>query len=262
MLTFCNFLMTPAILFISMYGTGFFLSGCSLLVLFQFILFLFILCTVHLSSNNITLLAGQEKPAEQCCDLTPSSRGRQRRKNPKYLDFETDATFDVQSPQQKPSRRSSGGGRRAASKKTSPPESGKAENATQQSEDGEKETADQTTLESDVNTSQETPKKAVRAKKTPRKKTPAKRARKSPAKRARKTPAKKTPATDVGLPTGEGGVVDAVPQENGTPKPKRKYVRKRPAQEPVTEPPCEEALVEPEEETTPGGRRRRGAAKA
>ncbi|XP_042359170.1 general transcription factor 3C polypeptide 2 [Plectropomus leopardus] len=199
---------------------------------------------------------GPGKPTKQCCDLTPSSRGRQRRKNPKYLDYETDGTLD----EVKPHRRSSGEGR-GASRQRSPAKSRKAKNATQQTDDGEEEDADnKTNQESGGKTSKETPKKAARAKKTPRKKTPAKRA---PAKR---TPAKKSPITDGDLPTGEGGVVVTVQQENGTPKPKRKYVRKKLAQEPVTEPPCEEAQEkppsEPEEETTPGGRRRRGAAKA
>ncbi|XP_044024943.1 general transcription factor 3C polypeptide 2 [Siniperca chuatsi] len=199
---------------------------------------------------------GQEKPSEQHCDLTPSSRGRQRKKNSKYFDYETDDTLNVQSVQQRPPRKSSGGGG-AASKKT-PAKSGKAENATQQTADGEKEATDKTPQESDGKISEETPKRAVRAKKTPTKKTPVK-----------KTPARKTPTTDVGLPTGEGGVLDTVQQENGTPKPKRKYVRKQPAQEvePVTEPPCKEKgegepPIEPEEEIQPGGRRRRGAAKA
>ncbi|XP_033505045.1 general transcription factor 3C polypeptide 2 [Epinephelus lanceolatus] len=196
---------------------------------------------------------GPEKPAEQCCDLTPSSRGRQRKKNPKYLDYETESVFDVQSSQQKPRRKSSGEGRAAASKR-SPAKSRKAKTATQQSEDGEEEKAgDKTPQEPDGKTSEETPKKAVRAKKTPRKKTPAK-----------KGPAKKTPTTDGDLPTGEGGVVVTAQQENGTPKPKRKYVRRKPVQEPAPEPPREEAQGEPTEpeETTPSGRRRRGAAKA
>lgn len=60
-------------------------------------------------------------------------------------------------------------------------------------------------------------------------------------------------AEDVGVPPAQ--------QENH--KPKRKYVRKRPTpvQEPATEPPAEKE-PDPEEETQPGGRRRRGAAKA
>lgn len=210
---------------------------------------LFILYTVHLWSNNITRFTGQEKPPEQDCELTPSSRGRQRKKNPKYFDYETEEDH-VKAP-----RKSSGGRGRAASKKT-PAKNGKAKNAGQQAVDGEEEGTDKTPQESDGKTSEETPKKVVRAKKTPTKKTPAK---KTPAK---KTPAKKTPTT------GEGGVVDTVQQENGTPTPKTKNVRKRRAKEvePITEPPCKEDQgeppIEPEEEILPGGRRRRGAAKA
>ncbi|XP_070782154.1 general transcription factor 3C polypeptide 2 [Enoplosus armatus] len=193
----------------------------------------------------------EEEPSEQHCDLTPSSKGRQRKKNSKYLDYETDESL-----QQKPPRKSSGG-RGAASKKT-PAKRGKAKNATQQTADGGKEATDETPQESDGKILEETPKKTVRAKKTPTKKTPAK---KTP---TRRTPAKKTPTTDRGLPPGEGGVVDTEQQENGTPKPKRKYVRKQPAQEVEAEPPCKEAQggppIEPEEETQPSGRRRRGAA--
>ncbi|XP_029318672.1 general transcription factor 3C polypeptide 2 isoform X2 [Cottoperca gobio] len=208
---------------------------------------------------------GPEKPSEQCCDLTPSSRGRQRKKNSKYFDYETEAATDVQSSQRRPRGKRSGGGIEADSGK-SPAKSGKAKNATQQTEeDVDKEATDETLQESDGKTSQETPKRAVRAKKTSTKKTPAK---KTPAKKtpAKKTPAKKTPATDGSLPTVPGGAADAVQQENGTPKPKRKYVRKQPPKEAVEEPAGEEAAGEatnePEEETTPSGRHRRGAAKA
>ncbi|XP_051265270.1 general transcription factor 3C polypeptide 2 [Dicentrarchus labrax] len=191
---------------------------------------------------------GQEEPSEQCCDLTPSSKGRQRKKNPKYLDYETDD--NEQNVQQKTPRKSSGrggrGGGRTAPKKT-PAKSRKAKNATQQTEDGEIEATDKTPQESDGNISDETPKKAVRAKKTPTKKTPAK-----------KTPAKKTPTADAGLPAGEGGAT--VQKENGTTK--RKYVRKRPVAEPPRKEAQEEPPVEPVEEIQPGGRQRRGAAKA
>ncbi|XP_074471258.1 general transcription factor 3C polypeptide 2 isoform X2 [Sebastes fasciatus] len=299
---------------------------------------------------------GREQPSEPCCGLTPSSRGRQRRKNPKYLDYETEDVFDVQSPQQRARRSSSGGGGGgggggagggAASQKT-PAKRGRAKNTTQQTEDGETEATDKIDQESDGKTSQETPPPLLPPPPPPpppppqkkkKKKKAAARAKKTPTKK--KTPARKTPSTDGGLPAGgggdvvpaggggggdvvpageggggdvvpaggggggdvvpageggggdvvpaggggggdvvpaggggggdvvpAGGGVDAVQQENGTPKPKRKYVRRRPAQEavPEPEPPCEEAPgeppTEPEEETTPSGRRRRGAAKA
>lgn len=63
-----------------------------------------------------------------------------------------------------------------------------------------------------------------------------------------------------GLPA-EGGV-DGNPaqQENGTPK--RKYVRKHTEPDPLVQEAQAEPQTEPEEETQPGGRRRRGAAKA
>ncbi|XP_034756650.1 general transcription factor 3C polypeptide 2 [Etheostoma cragini] len=212
---------------------------------------------------------GPEKLSEQCFNLSLSSKGRQRKINPKYSDYETDGMYGGKDGQKQ--RRKSP---EAASKKT-PAKRGKAKNASHQTEDGEKEAAFETPQESEGKTSEETPEKAVRARKTPTKKTPARKTptkktpvRKTPTKKTparktptKKTPAKKTPTTDGGLATGEGGIVDAVQQENGTPKPKRKYVRKQPAPEPVPEPPCQEAQEEPEE-TTPSGRHRRGAAKA
>ncbi|XP_022624983.1 general transcription factor 3C polypeptide 2 [Seriola dumerili] len=202
---------------------------------------------------------GQEKPSEKNWDLMPSSKGRQRKKNPKYSDYETDATVTVQKTPKK-SRR---GAKKAS--ETTPAKIEEAKNATQQAADGEEKATNKTPQESNGKTSEETPKKAVRAKKTPSKKTPAK---KTPAKKtpAKKTPAKRTPKAVGTLPGGEGGVVDNVQQENGTPKPKRKYVRKQQKATPVTEPPCEEAQgehpAEPQEEIEPGGRRMRGAAKA
>ncbi|XP_062267798.1 general transcription factor 3C polypeptide 2 isoform X2 [Platichthys flesus] len=244
---------------------------------------------------------GQEKPSVQNPELTPSSRGRQRKKNSKYADFETDG----KSTETKSPRKRSGG--RSSPSKISPP---KSEDVTQPAEDKEKEATDKAAQESDGITSEETPKKAARAKrtpskkspakptpakKTPSKKTPAKKtpdkktpakptpAKKTPAKKtpakptpakktpakptpAKKTPAKKTPAkkTPAKKTAGEDG---AVQQENGTPQPKRKYQKKQAAQETlVAEAPAEEAQGEdavPVEETFgPGGRRRRGAATA
>lgn len=77
--------------------------------------------------------------------------------------------------------------------------------------------------------------------------------------RARKPPAEVTPTSNGDVLTAKDGGVHTAQQENH--KPKRKIVRKRrtPAEEPATEPTPEEP--EPEEETQPGGRRRRGAAK-
>ncbi|XP_034435734.1 general transcription factor 3C polypeptide 2 isoform X2 [Hippoglossus hippoglossus] len=240
---------------------------------------------------------GQEKPSAQNQELTPSSRGRQRKKNSKYADFET----DDKSTGPKTPRKRSGGGRTPSN--TSPAKSEDAKNATQPPADKEKEATDTAAQESDGKTSEESPKKAARAKRTPSKQTPAKQtpakqtpakqtpakqtpakqspakktpAKKSPAKKtpakkspAKKTPAKKTPAkkTPAKKATGEDGAVEAAQQENGTPKPKRKYVRKQPAQETlVAEAPAEEAqgehAVPPEETLGPGGRRRRGAATA
>uniref|UniRef100_A0A3Q2QJP5 General transcription factor IIIC, polypeptide 2, beta n=1 Tax=Fundulus heteroclitus TaxID=8078 RepID=A0A3Q2QJP5_FUNHE len=61
------------------------------------------------------------------------------------------------------------------------------------------------------------------------------------------------------LPAGEA-VQTSVQQENGTPKPKRKYVRKKPVEE-IREP-KEEPPAKAEEEVGGGGRSRRRAAKS
>lgn len=74
------------------------------------------------------------------------------------------------------------------------------------------------------------------------------------------------PAQVTSISNGEGLVAEdidgpTVPQENH--KPKRKYVKKQrtPVEEPATEPPGVEE-PEAEEQTEPGARQRRGAAKA
>ncbi|XP_020510922.2 general transcription factor 3C polypeptide 2 [Labrus bergylta] len=186
---------------------------------------------------------GQENPSEQNSDLTPSSRGRPRKKNPKYQDYETEDLIDEKKTT---GRKSSGEG--AASKRT-PAKRRKAEDDPEppQGDDVENEANHKTPQELDEITAKETPKKAVRAKKTPTKRTPGRKKKSD------------TANTDVALPHLEGGAADSAQQENGTPKPKRKYVKKQRAQVIVEPPPC---ASEPEEEIQPGGRRRRGAAKA
>ncbi|XP_069028468.1 general transcription factor 3C polypeptide 2 [Embiotoca jacksoni] len=211
---------------------------------------------------------GQDKPSEQSLDLTPSSKGRQRRKNTKYLDYETEDTIIVQTFQQKRPRKSPEG-KEAASLKT-PEKRGRPKAAKRRAEDEAPAESVEQTAEETANkptSAKKTPAKKTPAKKTPAKKTPAKKtpakktpakktpAKKTPAKKtpAKKTPAKKTPAVGEDLAAGE-----AAKQENGTPKPKRKNVKKQPVPEPEpVKPPAE-----PEEEPEPGGRRRRGAAKA
>ncbi|XP_060897012.1 neurofilament heavy polypeptide-like [Labrus mixtus] len=186
---------------------------------------------------------GQENPSEQNSDLTPSSRGRQRKKNPKYQDYETEDSLDEKKTT---GRKSSGEG--AASKRTLAKRR-KAENDPELPEnDVENEANHKTPQEPDEITAKETPKKVVRAKKTPTKRTPGRKKK------------DETPNTDVALPHLEGGVADSAQQENGMPKPKRKYVKKQRAQVIAEPPPCA-ALSEPEEEIQPGGRRRRAAAK-
>ncbi|XP_068199205.1 general transcription factor 3C polypeptide 2 [Antennarius striatus] len=191
---------------------------------------------------------GQDEPPEQSCFLTPSSKGRQRKKNPKYFDYETE---DINSGPQQKTPRKTPGLRRGASQRN-PVKSGRANDATQQTT-GE-EASDNTPQGASEQISGETPQKGVRGKTTPQKKTPGKR-----------TARKQTSTSDGDVLTVEGAAVAAGRQENGTPK--RKYVRKRPAPEvkPDTETPTkesqEEPPAEPEEDSAPGGRRRRGAAK-
>lgn len=184
-------------------------------------------------------------------DLTPSSHGRQRKRNPKYFDYETDENYDKQNSQQKrhrktPNRKSFGAG--AASGK-SPKKRGRPRKDTKKVADGDQEASDQIPQQPGGETSQKTPKKMERTKTTP----------------SKISPAEKASSVKGNLPTGEDGVVDTLQQENGTPKPKRKYVRRQVIQElvPAKDPACqEETPNEPVEETTPSGRPRRGAAKA
>lgn len=198
--------------------------------------------------------------------MTPSSKGRQRKRNSKYLDYETQQSPCA--PQKSPTK--SAGRRGRSASKNSPAKTGKAKNVGQKTADGDDGEAERTPQDLDGQISEETPKKKVgRPRKAPTKETPARKTpgRKTPGRKTpgRKTPGRETPTTDGGLPSGEGGVVDATQKENGTPK--RKYVRKRPAREvdPPAEPPLKEAPEEPqvvpEEELQPGGRRRRSAAK-
>lgn len=218
-----------------------------LIVVFRFILDLNLFTNLIECSNTFALLTGQDKtPGPESCFLTPSSKGRQRKKNPKYIDYQTDDT----SPPSTPRRGSRGG-----TSKRSQAKRGQADNTQEQVADGEIEATDGDPQESSEQISAKTPKKTVRAKRTPRKNTPAKTAA-----------ARKASIGDGDPPAEEGGVGDVVPQVNG--RQKRKYVRKRPPQEvaAVTETPPKESQgeppAEPQEETTPGGRRRRGAAKA
>lgn len=168
---------------------------------------------------------------------TTSSRGRQRRKNPKYSDYEVEVSPRVHSRRGRPAKVKA------------------AEHATQQPVDGEQGAAELTPQELDGKNSEK--KTSKRGRKTRGRKTPA----------GRTTPAGKSADVDAGLPVpgGESGHVDCVQQENGTPKPKRKYTKRKTLQTepPVTETQSEEQSVQPdkEEEVEPGGRRRRSAAK-
>lgn len=208
-------------------------------------------------NNNINLLAGQEQPSEQLSDLTCRSQGRQRKKNPKYFDYVTDEKV-TQSPRQKRLRSTSvqKSLEEGETSGKSPAKRRKSMKAAEPKTDGDKEATDNNPQSVDE-TSQETPKKTIGTKKTPAKRTPAK-----------KTPAKKNLPTKVDLSIAEGQGAETGMQEKETPKPKRKYVRRKTIQEeaPVETSALqehqEENPIEPADETTPGGRPRRVAAKA
>lgn len=178
-------------------------------------------------------LTGQEKPSEEF--LTPSSRGRPRKKNSRYLDYETE---EVENTQQKCREN-----KEEKTPKRTPARGRKARSVTEQTEgDGQEE--NNKTAECGEEHSEETPRKP----------------------RARKTPSKTTPSLKTPTPA-EVVAVDTAQQENGTPKPKRKYVKRKPALDatPVPDPSFGkegETPDVPEEEIEPGGRRRRGAARA
>lgn len=187
------------------------------------------------------LLAGLDTPSQQDICLSYSLRGQQRKRNSKYVDFETDDKDIVKRVKQKSSQKSVGKG--ATSRKT-PTKQRKTKTPEQQTTNGEKESP------------QTIPADSVDTVITPRK-----------PKRPKKTQPAETASAAGDLPTGKTGgsvVENSVQQENGSLKPKRKYVRKKPKEE-VRDPPDEkepDPPAEPEEEVQSGGRRQRGAAKA
>ncbi|XP_028996592.1 general transcription factor 3C polypeptide 2 isoform X2 [Betta splendens] len=179
--------------------------------------------------------SGQEPPPEQGSDLSPSSKGRQRKKNSKYLDYETDYSLDAEGLQQKhPSK--SPRGEKASPKKT-PSRGRKPASGSQRAASEKNDESDRTAPEPDGEPPEEPPKRTPRARKTS----------------TRRTPAPKAPAAGGGAQ-----------QQNGTP-PKGKCGRKQRNQgaTAASEPPRgEERGQPPAEEEAAGGRPRRGAAKA
>lgn len=185
-------------------------------------------------SNKISLLTGQDKPSEQSLYLSPSSKGRQRKKNSKYLDFETYYTDDFKINKQKLPRKSPGKG---LAPKETPTKHRKTKTSEKQTANRGKKSAKQTVLV--------TPRRPRRSRKTQLVTTPS---------------AAVSAGGDLSIGEAGGGVAEnTVQQENGTPKPKKKYVRKKPVEE-VRDP--GDVPAAPDEEVEPGGRRRRGAAKA
>ncbi|XP_071386680.1 general transcription factor 3C polypeptide 2 isoform X1 [Centroberyx affinis] len=166
---------------------------------------------------------GQDRPSEQLSNLSPGAPGRQRKKNPKYFDYDTGEKSPVPSPRQRRPRRTpvKKGSEEGEASGTTPAKRGRAKKAAEPTADGDREATDQTARESVGETSQKTTKKTKR------------------------TPAKKTPA-----------------KKKETPKPKRQYARKQAVEEVAPASQEDRAPVEPEDETVPGGRPRRGAAKA
>ncbi|XP_036003071.1 general transcription factor 3C polypeptide 2 [Fundulus heteroclitus] len=182
---------------------------------------------------------GQDKPSELSLYLSPCLKGRERKKNSKYFDFETDFSNVGRSVKNKSPRKSAG--KRESSQKT-PAKPRKTKTPEERAANGEKEPTPQTPADSAAPTSLVTPKKPGRRKKT----------------QLVSTPLTTAAAAAGDLPAGEA-VQTSVQQENGTPKPKRKYVRKKPVEE-IREP-KEEPAAEAEEEVGGGGRSRRRAAK-
>ncbi|XP_037541591.1 general transcription factor 3C polypeptide 2 [Nematolebias whitei] len=164
---------------------------------------------------------GQEEPSEQPLYSSISSKGRQRKKNLKYLDYETDDTAICESILQKSPKNKSE--KEDAVPQKSSRRGRKPKAAVKQTGDGDKESKDKILVPPDSVS------KTVEVPVTPKK-------------RGRK---KKVPVVPDGeLPVeecGGGGAENSVNQENGTPKPQ-----------------CEK---EPEEEAESGRHRRRGAAK-
>ncbi|XP_041831045.1 general transcription factor 3C polypeptide 2 isoform X2 [Melanotaenia boesemani] len=185
------------------------------------------------------------KSSEQCLQLSPSSKGRQRKKNSKYLDYETDDMGVTESVTKKtPTKNLSSEG---ADSQKSPAKTRTSKTAKQPTTSGDEESADEPASESVCQTVAKRSKKLGRPRKTASKET------------------SKTAVTTDGngpLGAGEAVVLNSVQQENGTSKPKRKYVKKQRVQE---DPPHEKdpgkPSTEPEENVGPGGRRQRGAAK-
>ncbi|XP_061562893.1 general transcription factor 3C polypeptide 2 [Cololabis saira] len=193
-------------------------------------------------------LQGQEKPSEQCLYLTPSLKGRQRRKNPKYLIYETDYMGIGENVKKETVKTSSKGGIKSSQKNLV--KSKKTKTVKRQDLNKEKESTEKTPPDSVDQTAVDMPRK--------------RKARKIPSKLKKKE--KKTVSTDANLSVGkerEKEDAESVKQKNGMPKQKRKYVRKKPEPE---ESPCDDSskqtLTPPEEDVKPGGRHRRGAAKA
>lgn len=168
------------------------------------------------------LFAGQSSPSELC-------KGRRRTKPPKYLnDYESDEKNIRKIVQQEAQRRG--------------PKEEESNSQTRTDDEEEEEERKKKILKS-------------RAKK-PKK-----------VGRPRKHPVKEENANGGTCRAVGGRDAAAAQPENGTPKPKRSYVRKQqrnvdPPPDPPAEEPPSEAGEEPREEPEPGGRRRRGAAKA
>nr|XP_061785847.1 general transcription factor 3C polypeptide 2-like [Nerophis lumbriciformis]XP_061785848.1 general transcription factor 3C polypeptide 2-like [Nerophis lumbriciformis]XP_061785849.1 general transcription factor 3C polypeptide 2-like [Nerophis lumbriciformis]XP_061785850.1 general transcription factor 3C polypeptide 2-like [Nerophis lumbriciformis]XP_061785851.1 general transcription factor 3C polypeptide 2-like [Nerophis lumbriciformis] len=159
---------------------------------------------------------GGKTPSTSLFDLTPSSRGRQRRKNPRFSDYDTSDIY---------------------------------ENEAQ----SEKEISATKSLEKKA-----TPKKRGRPRKVPLPSVDEQAASESPrVPEAKRTPLNNTPATANDCASPAPGD----PLENGTPKPKRKYLKKQRVEvEPVAPSPREKSPEVPEEEVLEG-RCKRSAAK-
>nr|XP_057945298.1 general transcription factor 3C polypeptide 2 isoform X2 [Doryrhamphus excisus] len=168
---------------------------------------------------------GPETPSKPSFDLAPTSKGRQRRKNPRYSDYDTGDTDTHETQSDDKNAETKRLGNEATPRKT-PAKRGRPKKVPQPSVNEE--------AASQVSNGETSTKKTPGAKGTPSSKTPAK--------------ANVTEASPV--------AGDSV--ANGTPKPKRKYTKKQVVK---AEPVAREKSPDVPEEVEPGGRRRRSAAK-
>ncbi|XP_061609862.1 general transcription factor 3C polypeptide 2 isoform X1 [Phyllopteryx taeniolatus] len=225
---------------------------------------------------------GQETPSKPAFDLTPSSKGRQRKINSRYFDYDTSDANEDPRDDDVPARKAPTKAVGAATTGKTPGKRGRPRKVPLANVDDfitphvlNGDISSQTiagVTNYDTSNANEDPRDDdVPARKPPTKEVEPAIPRKTPGKRGRPRKVPLASVDDFKTPQALNGDIasqtnaSASPcteasSENGTPKPKRKYVRKQIVHvEPV--PPSEKSLEEEPEELQPGGRPRRSAAK-